>query len=104
MSITYGIKLSQTGLGDCNSNVLWVDNSYASTGIGIAKFISLKADGTSNHPDFAGYTVPTWKLADASSLKPAQGIVYVTSARANGTDMVTQVTVKDPNFYPTSII
>ena len=98
MSITYGVKLSQSALGEGKSNMLFVDNAYATTGIGIAKFISVNANGTSDA--YVGQTLPTWQLADASDKKPAQGLVYVTSARKKGISIIEQLEVKDDNFYP----
>ena len=96
MSITYEVKLSQTELW--NSQKLFIDESYASTGIGLAKFLSVKPDGTTL-ADTDGKTA-TWQLADATGLKPAQSLVYGVSAPKVGKSLEDQIDTPDDNFYP----
>lgn len=98
MAITYEIKYSQTALGKGESNKFFVDESYASTGIGLAKFVSIKADGASKA--FNGQTGATWQVASSTGLLPAQGIVYTTSAPKVDRTVSEFFTDKDSNFYP----
>lgn len=98
MAITYEIKLSQTELGKGASNKFFVDESYASTGIGLAKFVSIKPNGTSKA--FNGQTGATWQLASSTGLLPAQGIVYTTSAPKVDRTVADFFTDVDNNFYP----
>ena len=101
MTVTYRVKISQTEEELCKgaSNAWYVDNSYT-TGIGLAKFISIKADGVSNAPSFVGSVIPTWQLADASDKLPARGLVYSTSARKVDTTVTDRLTSTDANWYP----
>ena len=96
MSITYDVKLSQTELW--SSQKLFIDETYASTGIEVGKFLSVKADGTTL-ADTDGVT-PTWQLADSTGLKPAQSLVFISSDVKRGKPVDEQIDTPDKNFYP----
>lgn len=100
MTIAYKVKTSQMDCDNGRSNALFIDNSYAATGIGIAKFVGVKADGTSTAPGSVGYVVPTWQIADVSDVIKADGLVFTTSPRAVDTTVTDWFTATDANFYP----